>query len=357
MRIAIVAYSNIYRLPYISQYTDLLDDSAEVDIIFWNRDAKDESFKDFNLIPFDHPVGQNIVERLCGYFFFRRFIVNQLKKANYDLLIVTPMFVGLLLNSFLYKHYDKKYVLDIRDYSFERMPLVKLLERRLMKHCLVAVISSPGFKEFLPEYDDYIIVHNTRDLDIDEVERIRLRRKKRAPIKIAFIGFVGYHDQQKKMIDLFRNDKRFLLSFIGLNSDALRDYCDERQISNVEIRGAFEPSEILDFYKDVDVVNGIYGPNKPEYVYALSNKLYLAAALEMPMIVNIGTFTEEYTQGLGFVLGFDMEDSSSPDRLFDFYSNLNWERVHIGCKEFRSKVEEDNQRFKEEIGKLLNGKK
>lgn len=354
MRIAIVIYGNVYKTPYLPQYLDLIDSSASVDIIFWNRELKQEQYEGANLISFDCFADASPMKRLIGYIGFRRFVIKRLKKVAYDRVVVSPTFTALMLNSFLYRTYKKKYVLDIRDYGYEKYWIVRYWEKKLIESALAVVISSDGYRSFLPDGYDYVLVHNNRKLDASDVAEVQARPKDRSPLKVSFIGFVNYHDQQKRIMKLFKNDPRFILSFVGFGSAPLREFCKEEDIDNVEILDEFKPSEIMSFYRSTDIVNGIYGPNTPWFKYALSNKLYFAAELHLPMIVNKGTFTEEYMKGKGFVFGIDMDDAKTPDILYRIYRDVDWDKLDDGCDSFLETVAEDNANFERLIKTLLN---
>ena len=152
------------------------------------------------------------------------------------------------------------------------------------------------------------------------------------------------------MINLFRNDRRFRLLFAGAGSEDLKLYCQEIGADNVEVLGAFSPSKILDLYSMGDIVNGIYGTNCPELDYALSNKLYFAAELNMPIVCNLRTYMEKVSSEFGFGIGIDMSSPEVKDTLYDYYKSLDWNSLEVGCDRFLQKVALDNHRFDESVG-------
>ena len=158
------------------------------------------------------------------------------------------------------------------------------IEKKVIGKSLRTVISSEGYKKFLPPYD-YLIAHNMRNLPADRVWKIQHRDTRRDILHIAFIGYVNYQEQHKKLILALKDDSRFRLSFIGTKAEELGTFCREHNVENVTLRGTFEADRILDFYRDVDMVNNLYGNHTPVLDYALSNKLYFAATLQIPILV------------------------------------------------------------------------
>lgn len=354
MRIAIITIGNIYRLPYIEKYIDLVPDNVSIDIICWNRESVEETHGRANVISFDHTIKGTSVEKVKGYLAYRQFVKRQLSRNRYERIVVTPTQTGLLLSDLLTKRYENKYIFDVRDYCHEGYRFVRRLENQLVENAYETVISSEGYKAFLPDGEDYVLVHNDRVLDRTKVEEIRERKRNKGQLTIACIGYIAYHEQHKRLIDLFKNDSRFHLLFAGAGSEGLDTYCKRVEAHNVEVRGAFSPSEILDIYSTVDIVNGIYGDNCPELDYALSNKLYFAAELRMPVIANAGTYMEEVSSHFCFGVGLNMHDPEAKDKLFDFYRAIDWTRLDEGCRLFLDKVNEENNRFRDTVSKFFS---
>lgn len=354
MKIAIVTIGNLYRLPYLDKYLALVPCGASVDIICWNREGKRERHDGVNVLAFDYSIGASSAEKAIGYLRYRKFVLSELTKNSYDRIVVTPTQMGLLIADYLSKKLSGRYVLDIRDYCHEGVALVRLTESLLVKKAHQTVISSEGYKAFLPSGQEYLLVHNDRNLDASNVAKIRSRNRHKDRLTIACIGYIAYHEQHKRMIRLFGNDDRFRLLFAGAGSDSLKSYCEEIGVDNVIVLGAFTPSEILDLYSMSDIVNGIYGVNCPELDYALSNKLYFAAELNMPIVCNSRTYMEKVSADFGFGIGINMSSPEAKDVLFDYYNNLDWNSLEEGCALFLKKVAVDNQQFEEAVSNFFS---
>lgn len=117
---------------------------------------------------------------------------------------------------------------------------------------------------------------------------------------------IRYQDQNKKIIDLFNNDDRFQNNFIGKNAFELKDYITERHIKNVRLVDQFPTEKTLDYYAVTDAILNVYGNHTPLLDYALSNKLYFATALAIPILISKDTFMEKVSleNDFGFVVDF-----------------------------------------------------
>ena len=72
------------------------------------------------------------------------------------------------------KKYKGKYIVDIRDFTLENIPFYRKAEQTVVKNSYSTVISSRGYKEFLPDYD-YKVVHNYTEVDSAILKRISNR--------------------------------------------------------------------------------------------------------------------------------------------------------------------------------------
>lgn len=353
MKIAIISIGNIYRLPYLEKYIQQIPEEYGVDIIFWNRENRSERHDRANMVPFNYAVGEKTIDKIKGYLQFRHFAAAILQRDVYDRIIATPTQAGLLLADKLTQKYTGRYIFDIRDYCHENFRFVRRVEEKLIDGAFATVISSSGYKSFLPDNREYILVHNNRRLSDLRVRELRKRDRDRTPITLSFVGYIAYKDQHKKMIDLFKNDNRFRLLFAGAGSEELKLYCEKHDIWNVTVRGEFAPSEILDFYQETDIVNGIYGGNCVELDYALSNKLYLAAATRTPIVSNCNTFAEELSTEYHFGVGLDMSSPAAKDRLLEYYRAIDWDLLEEGCRSFLGRVSIENQRFEATVSNFF----
>lgn len=101
----------------------------------------------------------------------------------------------------------------------------------------------------------------------------------------------------------------------------------------------------MKFYKRTDAILNVYGNNTPLLDYALSNKLYYAATLNIPIIVSKGTYMEKISlqNGFGFVL--DFEDINIKEKLIEYILNRDMDVFEKKCDIFMKNVSVINADF------------
>ena len=296
--------------------------NCQYDIVYWDRKDIIEGCGATNHYAMKYflKVNASQFEKLKGYLKFRRYAVRVLKNEKYDGVILLSGNVAVLLKKILKKKYKKKYIVDIRDYYKESQKWYFNAEKDVLDSSGMAVISSKAFTKFLPCHK-YYVVHNSHNITTSQINEFRAKRKKKKgePVVISCIGGMRFFEQYKKILTYFANDDRFLVAFIGYGSNFLKKFCKEEMINNVYIHDGFPPEKTLDFYYNTDIVMNLYGNNTPLLDYALSNKLYYAAQLGLPILVCPNTYMEEVAVGNGFGFSLDLEDTTMRDKLYDYY--------------------------------------
>lgn len=348
MKALLILCDNVYLTPFIRLYENALNTAGiNYDIVFWDKNNS-ERISEGNYIRFYYGH-LSIRDKIYGYWRFRKKIIKLLKKEQYDFIIPLGTFSACLIWHKLVSKYRGRFILDIRDYSFERYAFFRYIERRLTEASGLNVISSEGYKCFLPKAD-YRISHNLPDIKRCEAFK-QLSNKNNFPICLSFIGFIRFMEQNKKIIDFFKNDDRFLVRFIGTGALQLVDYCKE--ISNVVLIDTFDPSQTLEFYKDTDFVMNMYGNNNPLVDYLLSNKLYYAAILYKPILVCKDTFMENVASSYHFGFVMELKSSDEKDKLVEYYLNINREKLIKDCNSFIEKAISEQNELENALCNLL----
>lgn len=349
-KICFISIGDLDLMPYLSSYTKYIE--GDYYSIFWQRSSQNNNIESRNTAYVYKRKFNNAFGKIFGYIGFRKFSKKILKNGHFDCVVILQTIAGIVLNDFLNKNYKNKFVVDVRDYSLEKNKLFYLIEKKLFFNAYSCVISSEGFKEFLPQ-QNYILCHNVRDLSLQDVSIIKDRKKKTDKLNIAYIGCVHYIEQFKKMIMSLKNDNRFIISFIGEGADNLTEFCKEHNINNVVIKPRFNPNEILSFYSDVNIINNLYGNNTPLLDYALSNKLYFAAELNIPILTCEHTFMSKISHEYGFGFDVDVNDKDCGDKIFGFYNSIDWDCFSRNCKNFMDKVHEEQIQFEKVMKDFL----
>ena len=350
-RIAFISMANMYTVPYIRKYISAMGGCADYDIIMWNRHGLDEGDYGARRVfaytkPMDEalPKGKKLVHMVgfCAY------VGKILRKQNYDGVIVLHTNAAVLLAHILCTKYSGKFILDIRDYSLERNRLYLAIEKKLLAHCAQCFISSDGFRAFLPEHE-YHLVHNNAEISADTVNAYRNRKRTDGVIRITFVGMVRFYPEGKALAQSIGDDPRFLVGYYGKNGKKMEAFIG--LTSNHEYADQFPPERTMDYYMKTDAINNIYG-NGIYVDHLLSNKLYYSAQLGIPILVSPNTYMEQIVQkyGLGFV--YDVNDPEAPQRFYQYYQSLDWDKFYENCDTFCREVAKDDAVFEKLVRKF-----
>lgn len=330
-RILVVLGCNTHWAPYYYRYEkQFIENDVLFDVVIWDRENISETLAANTVYKFklqDKGNNHNIF-KVLKFFQFARFVKKTIVNNKYEKII----FLGwagcaATLNSGLLKRkYKYRYLLDIRDYHYEWCYPYFLLEKMVINNSYATMISSFGFKSFLPDHH-YYINHNVA-ADLNVVSR-KFKKTKDDCVRISFIGNIRYLDENKQLLEVFANDHRFRLQYFGYGSEAIRKFCDDHKITNVEFHEKFDKEDTVLFYNKTDIINNVYGNHKTETKTALSNKLYYGIYLKLPILVSSNTYMEDIVNRYRIGLAFEC-DKKFPDVLYDWYrskeNKINLER-------------------------------
>lgn len=326
-KVGIIFFHNLRYAPFVKYYTDILDSLNDIqyDIIYYNRDKKLNEPKNGKYIPVPWiGKGTNIAskfEKGINFIFWKIYVSNLLKKKKYDFIIIIMTMPAVLLERELIKNYDKKFIIDIRDYTYENIRWFAKSEERLVKHSRLNIISSPGFKKFLPNAH-YEVCHNfAREDEINN--NINFVKKVDFPIQISYIGSISYEEECLKLIDLVKDDNRFSFVFYGNENTSHIISKKIKKLSNnrIKMMGPFLPEEKENIYRKSALVFNCYGNDRPLVLYAISNKHYDGALYKVPVLNSPGTIMAKLAGGNGYEL--DLEKINNLNGLYDWYNALN----------------------------------
>lgn len=354
MRYCLVSFSNVNVLPYAKRYIDaIIAAGNECDLLFWDKEAnngeKEASFG-CAIRCYNRKVTpeSSSLEKLRGYLGASLLFSRVLREECYDRLVFLETHSAVACASILTRKYEKRYVVEVRDYTYENHSLYRRIENRVLSTALKCVISSDSYRTFLPE-GDYVLAHNIDYFPQQELDDFLKASKVSLPYRISFVGTVRFIELNKTIIDRFANNPSFELGYFGMGSETLERYCRSRNITNVRFAPAFPQSETLLQYKGASLVNNIYGSNDPHLDHALSNKLYHAAQLRIPICVSPGTYMEKVACSYGFGFALDPHDPGAPSKLLDWLVSLDRGGMEKGCASFLDRVGRENRAYIEMI--------
>ena len=349
MKVLLISSDNIYLVPYIKMYTNLLDQNDICyDVLYWDKN-RNEMFDDEKFIRFSTENDQG-KKKILGYLEFRKKTIELCKNRHYDLLVPLHPICNIVLYDILTRKYKGRYVFDVRDYSYEKYGIIRWMEKQLVKSSMMNIISSEGYKNFLPQ-GEYHLVHNIPQIDYEGFRQTANTNNK--VITISYIGLIRFMEQNKKIILFFKNDPRFHLNFIGTNASKLQYFCEDNGVDNVTLIDTFPPEDTLNYYKTTDLIMNLYGNHTPLLDYALSNKLYFAACLYKPILVCSDTYMEKITKEFDIGYSLKLENEDEKNRLYQYIKELKREQFITNCNALMNRAITEQQQTLETLKELI----
>lgn len=354
-RICFIVPGNVFTTPYLKRYIELLQ--KPYDLVLWDCAGVDESTTahETHMLKYRISTSASAMRKLNGYIRFMILAQRTITQNNYDAVVLITGVAAVLLSGSLKHRYANKYMIDIRDYYKENNPVYYKAEKRAIQNSSLTVISSEGFKSFLPEFD-YTIVHNVLFLPHETIQQARTKRDLSgcSVINLSYIGSMRFIEQDKAVLKYFANDERFHINLFGRGYNELSEYCATEGICNVTIEDWFPPEKTLEFYLQTDIVLNLYGNDSPLLDYALSNKLYYAAQLGKPILVCPGTYMETVSKKYGFGFTIDLSNEMMKNNLTDYYRSIDWQLFYSNCDLFIKRVRDDDKTFVDAVSGFLN---
>ena len=329
--------------PHLKIYTNILDEKCvPYDVISWDRGG---SFEKSEFTYTAHSdVNQSSISRLWSYMKFALFIKQLIKKYKYEKLIVISPQVALFMPFFLKRRYKKRYIFDYRDLSIEQKAPFKPFLRMVLENSYVNVISSPGFKEYLPKGYDYVLSHNFNIKTVNAALEASPEPLPAGDIKLLTIGAIRF-DANYDVIDSLGNAEGVRLNFVGKGDAApvFEKYATDKGYTNIAFKGLYKKEEEGDIIKQNTMIN-IFYPNWPSHITALSNRFYNSLVFKRPMLVTKGGTQGFYVEKYG--VGLAVEDCGGlATKMKDYLTNLDFSDYIMRCNNLLKEFEKDYQVF------------
>jgi hypothetical protein len=268
--------------------------------------------------------------------------------TKYDKIIIFGIQLTFFLKQILQKKFKSNYIIDIRDHN--RIINYFNIEKAIINSAFV-VLSSPGYKEWLPNIDKYIINHNTQIKNLNELRSsdILLNKEK---LNIACIGAIRDYKVNIDFINSLKNNNWVDIFFHGegdINKD-IQKYLDSNNIKNVYLTGRYRKKEEKKLYCSSDLINVLRYDDGINNKTALPNRLYNAVIYGKPMLAFSDTYLSEIVEKykLGLVI-------SSFDNIVETIKNylirFDNEKYNLHRNQFFNHVIKENKLF---IYKLEN---
>ena len=342
MKTAIVAFNNIKFSPYVFPYVNYLKSiDADVDLIYADRGGFKEHIDGVNLRP---TAWNGNVHKALNFISFRNTVKKILKSEEYDFVFVLTTFPAVLLSGYLASEYKDRYLVDIRDFTYESNKVYYRAECKALKNAAMRVISSSGFKCFLPDCE-YTVCHNVVSEYSEGAKLFERGTGKR--LTIGYVGTIAYAENCIKMIDIVRKDERLEFHFHGNeNGCRVKEYIKSIGCDRIKYFGEYKPSEKGCIIESVDLLFNVYGNGRQLLERALSNKLYDSMYYKKPLLVSPKTDMHRETQPFSFAVDFG---EGTADRLCDWYDNINGDEFNKFADNFLKKTFSENDVFKNRL--------
>lgn len=338
MRVCIVTYDEYINIPYIEKYEKCLREaSISYDIILWDRrNMHPELQQEDNKYFFHANTGKSKFSKIIPFWQWRIFVLNILKKNKYDKLIILTTIPGVLIFDYILLKYKHKYILDIRDFTYENWNLYKVIVDRLVSDSFATLISSAGFRTWLTPNKKIVENHNISNTK----EAFKECNFMKGSICIGFVGGIRFFEENKKIIRQFANQEGIVLKYIGKRhpGEDLESFCRENGIRNVLFRDAFNNNQKPQIYEEIDFINSIYGSGSKIVRTALPNKLYDCILFKKPIIVSKHTYLESIVLKYGLGFSVDLETDDIKYELDNYISNFEKEKFVLSCNMLLEKI-------------------
>lgn len=322
MKVAIISTYPIQVTPYVEFYAELLK-QLNIEYIIINKEVDLADKKHFEQRVFvvrekGTIRGNSLVRTLAWY----KFVGETMKQEKCNAAIVVPTKTAIVLTPFLlFSSYP--YIFDIRDYTGEKNILYRFVEKLLINNSELTVISSNGFRRWLPESNKLSNIHNMPYRYEENVGCAELKSKD--IVNIGYVGCVDYERQNKKIIEALGNDERFMLQYSGMivSSCNIEQFSKDQGYNNVKFTGRYDNRNKKNIYDQIDMINAVYGNDSLVVSTALPNKLYDALIYKKPIIASSGTYLGELVDQFGVGFSIDVEKEDIAERIKSFIETFD----------------------------------
>lgn len=355
MKICIIAHTERNYLPYLSRYETYFNEkNVEYDFIYWQREETDEPCPE-NEYRYTEIEKEGFSNKVISYIKFSKFAKSILKKnrAEYNKVLVLTTVPAFFLSGYLKKKYQDKFIFDIRDYSFEKIGYYKKTVDSLIEASEFTCISSHGFMEFLEKNDKIVINHN---MPTENIQGQAVSLADKPIINIGYVGLVRYYDENIALIEKMKNTFRYQLWYIGKMTEdcEIEEFTQENEITNVSFVGRFDNSQKMDLYKNIDIINSLYGNDSLEVTTLLPNRLYEACLLKKPILVSANTFLGELVKRYGLGIVVDVDEDDVFKKIEEFIEHFDPEEFTSNCYEFLNEVKKDDEKLYKHLNQFVS---
>lgn len=339
MKVLILGFSKIAYMPYVNFYLEALRDvKAEIHVVCWLRDNEPDSKLDYKRVII-HVFKKNQadevakVSKLGSFFRYRRYVMDLLRYEQFDRIITLHTFPAVLMVDVLLRQYRDKFIMDYRDYTYEKVWLFRRVIHNLVKASYATFVSSDAFREMLPQMDKVYTSHNLL------VESLKYRNVHPSsngvvePIRVSFWGFIRHEKINAEIIRKLGNDRRFELHYYGREQRTaliLKNFVDKEGFKNVFFHGTYKPQDRYTFAAQTDMIHNMY-ENDEGTKLAMGNKYYDGIIFRIPQICTKGSYMGDRVELRKVGIAVDPYNPDFPELLYVFFQSYNRNEFTANC--------------------------
>lgn len=342
MKTLLINPANLRLSPFVQTYLNV--ESEKVTLISWDRLGLNEEPG-----PYYQDNKKNIKRTFFDYMKFFNFVKNHINNNNYAKVVIFGIETLYFMRRFLIKN-KLKYIVDIRDdHKLRRFFRIN----KYLNHSEFIVVSSKKYQNLYKADVNTYINHNIGNFDINDHEQ-KAPTASSKKIKINYIGSPRDLNINKIIIDKLSNNGEIILGYIGYGNleSTLVSHVEKNEINNVIFKGVYSRKDEPVLYNNSTLINVLRFPDSKNNIYALPNRLYLAAFYSKPLLALKGTYLadiiDEY--GLGLVIkDFDNID----EKIKKYLSEFSQDKFNKRTKFFLSKVLLENKKTVKKINEFI----
>lgn len=317
----------------IKRIKSFIDAGYNVEIYGINREKYNNNAiikgKSINIIA-TQKDGINYIEKFKEI----RNAVNEItKKEGNDNTIYYSF--SIIFSFFLLINRTINYIYEISDilYGYDKFrfirPLIKFIDRLIIKKSLLTIFTSGGFSEYLlneKEKHNTIIQPNRLDVSFQNIIRPNYNSINLNQLTFSFIGAFRYPNTIFRFAEIigkkYPNHKFHFYGDSNLTMDVIKL---SKKYENVYYYGAFKnPDDLKSIYEKIDVVVAAYDTSGLNERIAEPNKLYESLFFRKPIIVSKGTYLEN--QVIKYDCGYSI-NASEDNEIINFIDSLSSNRL------------------------------
>lgn len=320
-------------MPYLQHYLSLFKQTnTEYDLLLWDRSKNGKTLEKGNVVTIQRFCNETMLSKALSFSYWLKEIKKILACKHYDKIIILTTVPGVLLYSYLVRNYNERYILDFRDYTFEKYTWYLKRVQAVIEHSYFTSISSAGFKTFLGDSCKFRLAHNLPSNYLAMINNFQ--KIPHESIHIKYLGIIDYFDINKKLVEAGKNIENLTFYYIGrfLPGYNMKSYREEKQYENIITQGEYLEKDKVLYYEDCDLVNSVYENQSIISKHLVSNKLYDALLYKIPLLVAKNTYMAKLVQekGIGFV--FDPDNPGSLQEIINQFQ-------HYDVSQFNKNVE------------------